>query len=137
LSFSRSSSPNFDDQGVHERVISNQEFNSLEENNRQVILAKAEGYPVTPPTRGPAPSNFPVTPFSVGRPSRPVSGVNPSRTTSKVVDQEFGAGANPAGAGGGGENANFDEPDKCPAPQKQKLDQKTPEFYSKKKKSED
>jgi len=86
LSFSRSSSPNFDDQGVHERVISNREFNSLEENDRQVILAKAGDNPVTPPTIGSAPSNFPVTPPSSGRPSRPVSVVNPSRTTPKVVD---------------------------------------------------
>lgn len=52
-----------------EIVLSNQEFHSLNDNDRQVILAKAEGNPITPPTnRGP--SNFP-TPPSGGRPSRP------------------------------------------------------------------
>jgi len=61
LSFSRSSSPNFDNQVVQERVIEEREFNSLEENDRQVILAKAEGSnPVTPPTRGSGPTNFPT-----------------------------------------------------------------------------
>ena len=65
LSFSRSSSPNFDNQEVHERVISNREFNSLEENDRQVILAKAEGNPVTPPTIGPRPVIFQLHPLLV------------------------------------------------------------------------
>jgi len=116
LSFSRSSSPNFCNQEVHERVIDDREFNSFEENDRQVILAKAEGSPVTPPIRGSGPSNFP-TPPSGGRPSRSVPGLNPYRVAPKVVDQGFGAGANPAGAGGGGGAAEFD--DKCPAPNKE------------------
>ena len=61
LSYSQSSSPNFDNKLVQERVIDDQEFCSLEENDRQVILAKADGNPVTPPTnRGP--SNFPTPP---------------------------------------------------------------------------
>jgi len=45
-------------------------INSFENNDRQVILAKADGNPVTPPTNL-GPSNFP-TPPSGGRPSRPV-----------------------------------------------------------------
>jgi putative component of toxin-antitoxin plasmid stabilization module len=100
-----------------ERVIPNREFNSLDENDPQVILAKAEGgNPVTPPTRGSGPSNFP-TPPSGGRSSRPATGINPYsyRTPPKVVDQGLGAGANPAGAGGGA--AEFD--DNCPAPKKE------------------
>jgi hypothetical protein len=61
LSFSQPSSPNFSNQEVSERLIDDREFYSLEENDRQVILAKAEGNPITPPTnRGP--SNFPTPP---------------------------------------------------------------------------
>lgn len=106
LSFSRSSSSNFDNQVV-QRVIEEREFNSLEENDQQVILAKAEGSnPVTPPTRGSGPTNFP-TPLSGGRPSRTVSGVNPYRTLPKLVDQGLGTGANQAGAGDGGGELNF------------------------------
>jgi hypothetical protein len=114
LSFSQSSSPNFSNQEVYERLIDDREFNSLEENDRQVILAKAEGNPITPPTnRGP--SNFP-TPPSVGRPSRPVY-VPKYRTVPKVVDPGLGAAANPAGAGNGGGAAEFE--DQCPVPEKQ------------------
>jgi hypothetical protein len=106
LSFSQSSSPNFSNQEVSERLIDDREFYSLEENDRQVILAKAEGNPITPPTnRGP--SNFP-TPPSGGRPSRPVY-VPKHRIAPKIVDPGLGAGANPAGAGGGGENPEFDD----------------------------
>jgi hypothetical protein len=112
LSFSRSSSPNFDNQAVQERVIEEREFNLLEENDRQIILAKAEGNPITPPTnRGP--SHLP-TPPSGGQPSRPVTGVNPYRVPPKVVNQGLGAGANPAGAGGA---AEFD--DNSPVPKKE------------------
>jgi len=68
LSSSQSPSPNFGNQEVHQRLIDDREFNLFEENDRQVILAKADGNPVTPPTnRGP--SNFPTPPFG-GRPSR-------------------------------------------------------------------
>ena len=94
-SSSRPSSPNFDNQTFYERVINDRDFNSLDENNRQVILAKAESNPITPPT------NFP-TPPSGGRPSRNVPGVNPYRVAPKIVGQKLGAGANPAGAGNGG-----------------------------------
>jgi hypothetical protein len=80
LSSSQSSSPNFDNQVVHRKVIGDREFNSIEENDRQVILAKAEGNPIPPPTnRGP--SNFPTSP-SGGRPSRPVTGTNPYSVSS-------------------------------------------------------
>ena len=48
-----------------ERLISEQEFNSFEDNDGQVILAKADGNPVTPPTnRGP--SQFPTPPAGAG-----------------------------------------------------------------------
>jgi len=98
LSFSRSSSPNFGNQAVHERVIDEREFNSFEENDRQVILAKNEGgNPVTPPTRGSGPSNFPVSPPSGGQPSRSVKDVNSSRIPPKVVDRGLGAVQNKAG----------------------------------------
>jgi hypothetical protein len=111
LSFSQSSSPNFSNQEVSERLLDEREFYSLEENDRQVILAKAEGNPITPPTnRGP--SNFP-TPPSGGRPVY----VPEYRIAPKIVDPGLGAGANPAGAGYGGENPEFD--DQCPVPKNQ------------------
>ena len=71
----------------------------------QVILAKADGNPVTPPTnRGP--SQFPSPPAG-GRPSWPVY-VPKYRTAPKVVPGPgLGAGANPAGAGGGVEVLNL------------------------------
>jgi hypothetical protein len=114
LSFSQSSSPNFSNQEVSERLIDDRESYSLEENDRQVILVKAEGNPITPPTnRGP--SNFP-TPSWGGRPSRPVYVPKP-RIAPKIVDPGLGAAANPAGAGGGGENPEFD--DQSPVPKTQ------------------
>ncbi len=65
-------------QVVHERVIGDREFNSLEDNDRHVILAKTgDSAPSGPTSTGRGqPSNFP-TPPSAGRPSRSVSGVNP------------------------------------------------------------
>jgi len=115
LSSSQSPSSNFDNQTIHERVINDRDVNSFEDNDRQVILAKAEGNPITPPTnRGP--SNFPISP-SGGRPSHPVY-VPKYRTVPKVVDQELGAGANPAGASGGGGDAELD--DQCPIDEQNK-----------------
>jgi hypothetical protein len=102
LGSSQSSSPNFGNQEVHEIVIDDREFNSLEKNDRQIILAKAEGNPITPsPLTNRGPSNFP-TPR--GQSSRPATSTNPYiyRTPPKVIDQGLGAGGNPAGAGGGG-----------------------------------
>ena len=117
LSFSQSSSPNFSNQEVSERLIDDRESYSLEKNDRQVILAKAEGNPITPPTnRGP--SNFP-TPSWGGRPSRPVYVPKP-RIAPKIVDPGLGAGANPAGAGGGGENPEFDDQSPVPKTQESK-----------------
>lgn len=114
LSSSQSPSSNFDNQTIQERVINDRDVNLFEENDQQVILAKAESNPVTPPTnRGP--SNFPTPPFG-GRPSRPVY-VPKYRTAPKVVDPGLGAAANPAGAGGEGGNAEFD--DYCPVPNKE------------------
>ena len=115
LSSSQSPSSNFYNQTIHERGINDREVNSFEDNHRQVILAKAEGNPVTPPTnRGP--SNFP-TPPSGGRPSQPVY-VPKYRTAPKIVNPGLGAGANPAGAGGGGGAAEFD--DQWPVSKEQK-----------------
>lgn len=95
-------------QEVYQRLVEEREFNLLEENDQQVVLAKFQGNPVTPPTnRGP--SNFP-TPPSGGRPSRPVY-VPKYRTAPKVVP---GAG----GGGGAGGAAEFD--DQCPVPENQK-----------------
>ena len=70
LSSSQSSSPNFDNKVVQERVIYDQWFCSLEDNDQQVILAKTgDSGPSVPtsPGRG-YPSNFP-TPPAGGRPS--------------------------------------------------------------------
>ena len=111
-------------------MLSEQEFNSFEDNDGQVILAKADGNPVTPPTnRGP--SQFP-TPPAGGRPSRPVY-VPKYRTAPKVVPG-VGAGVNPAGAGGGGGNAKFDD-DQCPAPNKEKSQESSTHFQDFRQKS--
>ena len=119
-------------QVYQERLLSEQEFNSFEDNNGQVLLAKADGNPVTPSTnRGP--SNFP-TPPSGGRPSRPVY-VPKYRVAPKTVDQGLGAGTNPAGAGGEGGSAEFD--DQCLIPENQKSQESKVSEYdyrSKKKK---
>ena len=119
LSSSQSSSPNFDNKVVQERIIDDQEFCSLEENDQQVILAKTgDSAPSVPTSTGRGqPSKFP-TPPSGGRPSRNVPGVNPYRVAPKIVDQGLGAGANPAGAGNGGGAPEFD--DQCPVPENQK-----------------
>ena len=74
-------------QVVHEKVIGDRELNLLEQNDQQVILAKSENNPISPPTnRGP--SNFPTQP-SANRPSRPATGTNPHiyRTPPKFDDQ--------------------------------------------------
>lgn len=124
LNSSGSSGPNFDNRTIHERVINDRDCNSFENNDQQVILAKADGNPVTPPTnRGP--SNFP-TPPSGGRPSRSVS-VPKYHTTPRVVDPGFGAAANPAGGGGEGGNAEFD--DYCPASNKEQSQESTTYDY--------
>ena len=119
LSSSQSSSPNFDNKVVQERIIDDQEFCSLEENDQQVILAKTgDSAPSVPTSTGRGqPSNFP-TPPSGGRPSRNVPGVNPYRVAPKIVDQGLGAGANPAGAGNGGGAPEFD--DQCSVTENQK-----------------
>ena len=114
LSSSQSSSPNFDNKVVQEKIIDDQ----LEDNDQQVILAKTgDSGPSVPtsPGRG-QPSNFP-TPPAGGRPSWPVY-VPKYRTAPKTVNPGLGAGGNPAGAGGGGGAAEFD--DQCPIPENQK-----------------
>lgn len=114
--------PGNNNQVYHERLFSDQEFNSLEDNHQKVILVKVgDGPPIIPilPGRGP-PSQFP-TPPAGGRPSRPVY-IPKYRTTPKVVPG-MGAGANPAGTGGGGGAAEFD--DQCPAPKKKQQGQKS------------
>lgn len=76
---------------VHEKLFLNQEFNSLEKNNRQVILAKTDGNPITPPTKRSGPTNFANAFLSGSRPSRSVTGINPYWTGFKLVDQGLGA----------------------------------------------
>jgi len=108
-SSSQSSSPNFGNQEVHQRVIDDREFNLLKENDQQVILAKAEGKGSN--TLGgvhgftPAPKRR--------RPVRPPSDYTPKigpRIPPKVVDQGLGGAPNPGGDG---------NDDKCPAPNKE------------------
>jgi len=109
-------------QVYQERLISDQEFNSLEDNDQKVILVgrDSSGTPSNVPSNigqpGQGPSNFP-TPPSGNRPSRNVPGVNPYRLAPKIVDQGLGAAANPAGAGNDGGAAEFD--DQCPVPKKE------------------
>ena len=93
---SRLSSLNYDNQVVHERVLSNEEFNLLDEDDRQVILAGIGDKPNSPATQGP--SNFPIAPPHGRGSGKPLSGVNPYRTAPKLIDT--GVGANTAGAGG-------------------------------------
>ena len=136
LSSSQSSSPNFDNKVVQERIIDDQEFCSVEENDQQVILVKTgDSAPSVPTSTGRGqPSKFPTPPWG-GRPSRNVPGVNPYRTAPKVVPG-VGAAANPAGAGGGGGNAKFDD-DKCPASNKEQSQESKTfdyDYQSKKKK---
>lgn len=102
----------------HERLVSGQEFNSLEKNDQSVILAKIVdsrlSVPISP-RRG-EPSNFP-TPPAGSRTSRPVY-ITKYRPASKVVPVTgLGAAANPAGDGNGDESAEFY--DYCPAPNKE------------------
>lgn len=101
-----------------ERLLSEQEFNSFEDNDRQVILVKTgDSGPSAPtsPGRG-QPSQFP-TPPSGGRPNRPIY-VPKYRTAPKVVPGVgAGAGANPAGAGGDGGAAEFDDQSSVPKKQ--------------------
>ena len=106
--------PGNNNQVYHERLFSDQEFNSFEDNHQKVILVKTGDTPSSVPTspgRG-QPSQFPTSPTG-GRPSRSVH-VPKYRTAPKVVPG-VGAGANPAGAGGGA--AEFD--DQSAVPKKQ------------------
>jgi hypothetical protein len=108
--------PGNNNQVYQERLLSDQEFNSFEDNDQKVILVKTgDSAPSVPtsPGRG-QPSQFP-TPPAGGRPSRPVY-VPKYRTAPKVVPG-VGAAANPAGAGNGGVAAEFD--DQCPVPKKE------------------
>ena len=100
-----------------------------------MILVKADNNPVTPPTIGSSPSNFPTS----GTAGCRTTHVNQYRTPPRVVDQGFGAGVNPAGAGGGGGAAEFDEQDTCPAPKKHESNQNNlehPASYQSKKNKE-
>lgn len=106
-------------QEIYQRLVEEREFNLLEDNDQQVILAKtADSGPSVPtlPGRG-QPSNFPKPPAG-GRPSRPVY-IPKYRTAPKLVPGPgLGAGANPAGAGGGGGTDEFD--DQCSVPENKK-----------------
>ena len=93
-----------------ERVLSNQELDSLDDPNSRVVLVKTgDSSPSVPtsPGRG-QPSNFPIGTTS----GRRTPHVNTYRTPPKLVDQGLGAGG-----GGGGGAAEFD--DQCPVPEKQ------------------
>ena len=84
--------PGNNNQVYQERLLSDQEFNSFEDNDQKVILVKTgDSAPSVPtsPGRG-QPSQFP-TPPSGGRPNRPVY-VPKYRIAPKVVDQGLGAG---------------------------------------------
>lgn len=116
-SSSQSSSPHFDfDNQVYQgRLLSDQEFNSFENNDRQVILVKTgDSAPSVPtsPGRG-QPNSFPSG--STGR--RRTPHVNPYRIPPRVVNQGLGAAANPAGAGNEGGAPEFEE--ECPVPKKE------------------
>ena len=123
---SRSSSLNHNSHVGHEIVFSNQEFNSLGENDRQAILAKAKGdNPITPsPPTNSGPTGFP-TPR--GQPIRPAKITNHHvyRGQPKVVDQGVNGAGNPAGAGGG--NAEFD--DNNPSSKKEQSEKSIPFDY--------
>lgn len=103
-----------------ERLISDQEFNSFEDNEVILVGRDSSGSPSNVPSNigqpGQNPSNF-LTPPSGGRPSRNVPGVNPYRIAPKTVDQGLGAANNPAGANNGGGAAESD--DQCPVPKKE------------------
>ena len=107
LSSSQSSSTNFDNKVVQERVTYDQWFCSLKDNDQQVILAKTgDSGPAVPnsPGRG-YPNNF-LTPPAGGRPSRRVY-IPKYRTVPKVVPGPgLGAGANLAAVGGAVELLN-------------------------------
>jgi hypothetical protein len=112
---------------VNERLVSNQEFNWLEQNDRQVILVRIDGNPIIAPTKGsgasaPAPKNFPVPPSSGARPNPPLFGVKPKpyqyRMPPNLVNQGFGEAGNPNRDGGGNGYPEFD--DSCPDPDLQK-----------------
>jgi len=121
LSSSRPSSPNFGNQAIHERTLSNQELDSLDDPNSQAILVKTgDSTPSVPtsPGRG-QPNNFPTG--STG--GRRTPHVNPYRTPPRVVDQGLGAAANPAGAGNGGGAPEFE--DNSPAPKKEQSQEST------------
>ena len=63
LSSSQSPSPNFGNQEVHQRLNDNREFNLVEGNDQQVILAKAEGKGShTPAPKRPVRPSFGYTP---------------------------------------------------------------------------
>ena len=77
-----------------ERVFSNQELDSLDDPNSQVVLVKTgDSSPSVPTSPGrQQPSNFPAGATSGPR----IPHVNPYRTPPKLVNQGLGAG------GGGG-----------------------------------
>ena len=120
-------SPGNNNQVYQERLLSDQEFNSFEDNDQKVILVKTgDSAPSasTSPGRG-QPSPFP-TPPAGGKPSGPVY-VSKYRTAPKVVPGPgLGAGANPAAAGGGGGAAEFD--DQCSVPENKKS-QESKSYY--------
>ena len=130
MSSSQSSSPNFDNKVVQERIIDDQEFCSLEDNDQQVILVRnnsssptirpglANGFSSKPRINRPAGASGlkpvranPVQGFRTPRgliTGQPVTGAHRQPTRLERAD-------NPAGAGGG---ASSD--DQCPVPENKK-----------------
>ena len=70
----------------------NEEFYLLDQDDQLLILVGIGDKPNTFPVQGP--SNFPVSPPSGARPSRPVTGGNPYRTPPKVIDQGLSGAPN-------------------------------------------
>lgn len=102
----------------HERLLSEQQFNLFETNDKQVILAKSDGNPISLSIK-PGPSNFP-TPLSAGRPARPIS-VTRYPSAPKLVDQGLGAAGNPANPAGGGDDGGGNG--QCPVSKEQKSEE--------------
>ena len=102
----KATEPVSDSQFVHERLFSNQNFNSLEENDRQVILVNSGGTPGTPPSPVSSPLNrsgnafspnyIPSRPWGLDRsvPRSPPKSY-PYKTPYKMGDPRLEAGKNP------------------------------------------
>ena len=145
LSSSQSSSLNFDNKVVQERIIDDQEFCSFEENDQQVILVKNNSS--SPTVRPGLATGFSSKP-RVNRPAgasslkpvraNPVRGFRTPRglitgqpvTSARRERIRLGGADNP-----GGNNGGASSNDQCPVSKEQKSQEsKTYDYQSKKKK---